>query len=82
MSQENISIFVKASHPLILYIKHFDQVSLISDRSVYPFNSLKITLKNYLILIGWEQCSSSVAPVQIAHRNSGLWLAETQYELF
>ena len=34
------------------------------------------------ILTGCEQCSSSVTPVQITHLNSGLWLAETQWEIF
>ena len=38
--------------------------------------------KNYSILIGWEQCSSSVIPVQITHRNSGLWFASRQWEIF
>ena len=36
------------------------------------FREIIIHMKKYSTLIGSEQCSSSVTPVQITHPNSGL----------
>ena len=38
--------------------------------------------KFYSILIGWEECSSSVKAVQITHRHAGLQFAERQWVIF
>ena len=55
------------------------------------FAFLQYEWKNYSILIGWDQCSSSVTQckkrntpvqkVQITHRNSELWLANKEWGL-
>ena len=69
---------------VVLYVKQFLNT---------PWAACIVLLYNihvkkiYSILIGWEQfmCNTSaksVKPVQIANRNSRLWLTERQQEIF